>query len=177
MYIFENIALSEAYCKDLLKSNVAKDLVSIMNENKLTLASAESCTGGLIGGIITAVSGSSAVYKGGIITYTNDIKINILGVDASTIDKHTEVSAPVAYQMARNVKNKLSAHIGVSATGFAGPTGGNENDPVGTVYTGISSPVGDIVHRLSFYDGATREDIRNAAAAYIMEQITHILMQ
>ena len=176
MYTFKKVELSEKYCRELICKNIEHRLVRLMAEKNLTFASAESCTGGLIGGIITAVSGSSAVYKGGIITYTNDIKINALGVDAATIDKYTEVSAPVAYQMAANIKDKLSTDIGVSATGFAGPTGGNENDPVGTVYIGISSPMWDVVYRLSFYDGASREDIRRATVAYILEQITYILV-
>ena len=177
MYNFKKVEISSEYTEKLLLGDLAGELVRIMTEKKLTLSSAESCTGGLIGGEITAVSGSSAVYAGGIITYTNDVKINVLGVDADTIAEHTEVSAPVAYHMAMNVKERLSSDIGVSATGFAGPTGGNQNDPVGTVYVGMCTPMGNFVHRLSFYDGAPREAVRSATVAYILKQISHILIQ
>lgn len=177
MYILSKVEISKEYCDKLLSENIAEKLVPLMEQKKLTFSSAESCTGGLIGGAITAVSGSSKVYSGGLITYTNDVKINVLGVDADTVAENTEVSAPVAYQMARKVKEKLSADIGVSATGFAGPTGGNENDPVGTVYVGFCTPMGDIVHRLSFYCGAPREIVRSATAEYILDQIAHIIIK
>ena len=171
MYITKKVDISKEYADELLCRDLATDLVGIMTEKNFTIASAESCTGGLIGGRITAVSGSSAVYLGGIITYTNDVKINVLGIDASAILQHTEVSGIVAYQMAERVKEKLCADIGVSATGFAGPTGGNENDPVGTVYVGICLPMESFVHRLSFYIGVTREVVRDATVAYILQQI------
>ena len=139
--------------------DIAASLVSNMQKKKVTFASAESCTGGLVGSIITEISGASAVYLGGIITYTNDVKINTLGVDGSLIEKYSEVSAPVASEMAKNVKEKLGADFGASATGFAGPTGGNENDPVGTVYVGIANN-GVKVYRLSCENGVSREQIR-----------------
>lgn len=177
MYTLVNVELSKNFAQKIQKVNLANELVRMMTDRELTFASAESCTGGLIGGAVTSVSGASAVYVGGVITYTNDVKINVLGVDANTVAENTEVSAPVAYQMARRVKEKLSADIGVSATGFAGPTGGNENDPVGTVYVGFCTPMGDFVHRLSFYDSAPRETVRSATVAYILDQITHIIME
>lgn len=177
MYTLINVKISHTLVEEILSVDYKKDLVQILTQKRLTLSSSESCTGGLIGGEITSVPGSSAVYAGGIITYTNDVKINVLGVDADTIAKHTEVSAPVAYQMAMNVKERLSSDIGVSATGFAGPTGGNQNDPVGTVYVGMCTPMGNFVHRLSFYDGAPREAVRSATVAYILKQLSHILTQ
>ena len=176
MYNLINVKVSPKFTEEILDGDHKTELIHILTEKKLTLSSAESCTGGLIGGEITSVSGASAVYVGGIITYTNDVKINVLGVDAYTIAEHTEVSASVAYQMAMNVKKMLSSDIGVSATGFAGPTGGNKNDPVGTVYVGMCTPMGNLVHRLSFYDGATREDIRSVTVAYILKQISSIFM-
>lgn len=153
--------------EDINKS--AENAVKFLWENKLTFASAESCTGGLIGKLITDISGASQVYKGGIITYTNEIKINILGVDEKLISKYTEVSSHVACSMAENIKNKFSVNIGVSATGFAGPTGGNENDPVGTVYVGMACDEFTHVFRLSFFDGAKRDEIRLMTAKFIFD--------
>ena len=150
--------------------DIAASLVRNMQNKKMTFASAESCTGGLVGSIITEISGASAVYLGGIITYTNDVKINTLGVDRSLIEMHSEVSAPVALDMARNVREKLCADFGVSATGFAGPTGGNENDPVGTVYVGIAND-GVNVYRLSFESGVSRAQIRLMTVEFILSSL------
>ena len=151
--------------------SLAGDVVCEFSRKGLTFSSAESCTGGLVGGKITAASGSSAVYFGGIITYTNDIKINVLGVDSALIDCYTEVSAPVARQMAERVREKLSSAVGVSATGFAGPMGGNENDPVGTVYVGIAAAEKTHVYRLSYGEGVKREDIRLMTVEFIFQKL------
>ena len=153
----------------------AENAVRTLWDAKMTFSSAESCTGGLVGGTVTAVSGSSAVYFGGIITYTNDIKINVLGVDRSLIDEYTEVSAPVARQMAERVREKLSSDIGVSATGFAGPTGGNSNDPVGTVYVGIADKNNSSIYRLSYSVGTEREEIRLMTVQFILEKLALIV--
>jgi PncC family amidohydrolase len=155
--------------------DVATKAVQSLLDAKMTFSSAESCTGGLVGGTVTAVSGSSAVYFGGIITYTNDIKINVLGIDSSLIDEYTEVSAPVARQMAERVREKLSSDIGVSATGFAGPTGGNENDPVGTVYVGIADKNNSSIYRLSYSVGTEREEIRLMTVQFILEKLALIV--
>ncbi len=155
--------------------DVATKAVHSLLDAKMTFSSAESCTGGLVGGTVTAVSGSSAVYFGGIITYTNDIKINVLGIDSSLIDEYTEVSVPVARQMAERVREKLSSDIGVSATGFAGPTGGNENDPVGTVYVGIADKNNSSIYRLSYSVGTEREEIRLMTVQFILEKLALIV--
>ena len=103
-----------------------------------TLVTAESCTGGGIGAALTAVAGSSKVYKGGIISYTNEVKSDILGVDQSLLNSIGAVSAPVAQAMAIGARNKLCADIGVSVTGLAGPDGDTFGNPVGTVFIGYS---------------------------------------
>ena len=103
-----------------------------------TLVTAESCTGGGIGALLTAVPGSSAVYKGGVISYTNDVKTDILGVDRCILDREGAVSAPVAEAMAVGVRQLLKADIAVSVTGLAGPTGDDFGNPVGTVYIGYA---------------------------------------
>lgn len=139
-------------------------LVGKLKEQGKTLAVAESCTGGLIGKLITDVSGASAVFAGGMITYTNHIKINKLGVSAETVERFTEVSFECAAEMAERARIYFECDFGISATGFAGPCGGNEKDPVGTVYLGISTASDVSIYRLSF-GGCSREEIRSGTAS------------
>ncbi len=101
-----------------------------------TLATAESCTGGGIGAALTSVAGSSTVYKGGVISYTNEVKAQLLNVDEQLLKREGAVSAPVAEAMAAGVRNVLSADIGVSVTGLAGPGGDDFGNSVGTVFVG-----------------------------------------
>ncbi len=129
----------------------------------LTLGTAESCTGGLLGQRLTAVPGASSVYQGGFVTYQNEVKINLLGVDSKTIEAVTEVSSEVAEQMAEGAKRVLGCDIAISATGYAGPGGGTEQNPVGTVYVGISTPKGTSSLRL-YFRNKSRHYIREAVA-------------
>ena len=100
------------------------------------LATAESCTGGGIGAALTAIPGSSEVYKGGIISYTNWVKHHLLNVDEALLEEVGAVSAPVAEAMARGARNALDADVAVSVTGLAGPGGDEFGNPVGTVFIG-----------------------------------------
>lgn len=109
----------------------------VLAENGKTLATAESCTGGLLSSRITDVPGSSDYMIGGIISYSNDVKVHSLGVQAEDLEKHGAVSKVVALQMAKGVAEKMGADIGVSATGVAGPDGGTPEKPVGTVWMGF----------------------------------------
>ncbi len=104
-----------------------------------TLATAESCTGGGIGAAITAVPGSSVVYKGGIISYQNAVKRELLSVDADVLETYGPVSQQVAVQMASGVRTALNCDIAVSVTGLAGPGGDDFGNPVGTVYIGYAT--------------------------------------
>ena len=104
-----------------------------------TVAVAESCTGGLIGGRLTDVAGSSAYFIEGAVTYANDAKVRTLGVDAGMIERHGAVSAEVAEAMARGMRERAGTDYAISVTGIAGPTGGSEEKPVGTVLIGIAS--------------------------------------
>ena len=106
----------------------------------LRLALAESCTGGLVGHLITNVAGSSTYYLGGGAAYANEAKVRLLGVNPGTLEKFGAVSAETALEMARGIRLALAADIGVSVTGIAGPTGGTADKPVGTVWIGISTP-------------------------------------
>ena len=126
-----------------------------------TLVTAESCTGGGIGAALTAIPGSSEVYKGGIISYTNWVKENLLNVDAELLETHGAVSAEVAKAMAEGACRALQADIAVSVTGLAGPGGDEFGNPVGTVYIGYSDS--RITDSIACYFTGNREEIRNQA--------------
>ncbi|MBQ9152097.1 MAG: CinA family nicotinamide mononucleotide deamidase-related protein, partial [Clostridia bacterium] len=155
--------------------NAETALVRLFTERGLTVASAESCTGGMIGQRITAIPGASAVYVGGCITYTNQQKINLLGVDPATIAAHTEVSAKTAAEMAAGVRARLGADVGLSTTGYAGPGGGTEENPVGTVFIGIATRDGVTVHRL-YYRQKSRDYVREAAASRVMLEAVKVIL-
>lgn len=123
-----------------------------------TLVTAESLTGGGIGASLTAVSGSSAVYKGGVISYTNWVKETVLGVDGNVLEEKGAVSAPVAKAMAEGARNLLKADVAVSVTGLAGPGGDEYGNPVGTVFIGYADEQGSSVRQCLF--SGTREEIR-----------------
>lgn len=122
------------YDKDELESVIGKALIDL---NK-TVSVAESCTGGNISNLITSVPGSSNYFKGGIIAYSNEIKINSLGINEDILNKYGAVSKEVAEEMAKNVRNKFNSSIGISSTGIAGPSGGTKEKPVGTIWIAFS---------------------------------------
>ena len=138
-----------------------------------TLATAESCTGGMIGQALTAVSGASAVYKGGVISYTNEVKENVLGVSGQLLAEVGAVSAPVAEAMAAGVRRNLKTDFAVSVTGLAGPTGDEYGNPVGTVFIGFASE--SCSKAIACYFQGDREAVRRQAAeaalALILENI------
>ena len=144
--------------------------VKTMKEKAVTVATAESCTGGLISKCITDVSGSSAVFAGGMVTYTNRIKIDVLGVDVAIIEEHTEVSHACAKAMAERAKTLFGTDYALSATGYAGPGGGTETDPTGTVYIGIATPNGVRSERVCV-ENATRAQVRNAVTHHAFEML------
>ena len=124
-----------------------------------TLVTAESLTGGGIGAALTCVSGASAVYKGGIISYTNAVKHNLLGVPEENLNQYGAVSEPVAKAMAEGARKALESDIAVSVTGLAGPTGDEFGNPVGTVFIGYSDSGTTVVKHCLF--SGDRESIRN----------------
>jgi PncC family amidohydrolase len=144
--------------------------VKTLKEKSATVATAESCTGGLIAKSITDVAGSSAVIAGGIVTYTNRIKTDVLGVDENIIAEHTEVSHACAKAMAERARDVFGTDYALSATGYAGPGGGTEKDPTGTVYIGIATPSGARTERICV-ENATRTQVRNAVAHHALQML------
>ena len=134
-----------------------------------TLATAESCTGGGIGAELTAVSGASAVFKGGIISYCNEIKNALLGVSAEVLESCGAVSAPVAEAMAKGARKALDADIAVSVTGLAGPGGDEFGNPLGTVFIGYSDEKVTLARQFLF--SGNREEIRAQAVTRALELI------
>ena len=136
-----------------------------------TLATAESCTGGGIGAALTAVPGSSAVYKGGVISYTNEIKHKVLGVSAELIDRYGPVSPWVAGEMVSGVRNLMQTDIAVSVTGLAGPGGDDFGNPVGTVYIGYEDRTRAVVRHYCFEGDrdSVRQQTVDAALTMILE--------
>lgn len=137
-------------------------LVRRLKDMGKTVATAESCTGGLLGKSITDVSGSSAVYPGGVISYCNRIKHCLLGVDQALLDAVGPVSVEVAFQMARGVRRTVGADYGVSVTGIAGPNSDETGRPVGLVYLGAASAEMTLVRAFRF--AGDREAVRTQAA-------------
>lgn len=134
-----------------------------------TLATAESCTGGMIGATLTAIPGSSTVYKGGVISYTNQVKHDLLDVPMEVLDGVGAVSAPVAEAMASGARKALKADIAVSVTGLAGPGGDEYGNPVGTVYIGYADKERCIAKPFLF--SGDRDQVRCQAAETALQMI------
>ena len=139
-------------------------LINALHEHSLSICTAESCTGGLIAERITAVAGCSDVFYGGCVTYTNEIKQRLLGVNAETLDTYGAVSAETAMEMARGARERLGTDIAVSATGIAGPSGGTPKTPVGTVFIGVSTKYGEDFRKLTLSSMRSRDYIRTVSA-------------
>ncbi|MEE0264499.1 MAG: nicotinamide-nucleotide amidohydrolase family protein [Acutalibacteraceae bacterium] len=177
-HIPENIiqvVTEEGFLKELEEnciefSNINKLLVKALTEKNMKIATAESCTGGLISKSITEVSGSSAVFDCGVCSYSNDIKSKVLSVDKNTLDTLGAVSAETAMQMAKGVRLLSGSDMAISTTGIAGPTGGTDTKPVGLVYIGLSTPAKKIAVKalLSQNKANTRARVRELAAACAM---------
>lgn len=148
-------------CCDVLKALTGK-----------TLAAAESCTGGGIGAAITAVPGASKVFVGGVISYTNEVKNRVLGVEQAVLDKYGAVSAPVAGAMASGVRNLLQADVAVSVTGLAGPGGDEFGNPVGTVCIGYADKRQRLAKQFRFY--GDRDEIREQAVRAALELVLEV---
>ena len=134
-----------------------------------TLATAESCTGGLVGKLLTDIPGSSAVYVGGVISYVNDVKRRLLGVSEETLRIYTAVSRQTAVEMARGAREITRADVGVSVTGLAGPDGDGTGRPIGLVY--IALDMAGFSFNKELHLSGDRAQIREAAARAIFEML------
>ncbi|WP_455271822.1 CinA family protein [Rhizobium herbae] len=140
----------------------AGQLIAAFSERGLMVATAESCTGGLIAGALTEIPGSSSVIDRGFVTYSNDAKIQMLGVDPATLDAHGAVSRQTAIEMVRGALSHSKADMAVAVTGIAGPGGGSEEKPVGLVHLAAASRGGNVLHREMRYGEIGRDAVRMA---------------
>lgn len=191
----ENEEEGERLCQEMMKKisespvgkfvygidvgNTENAVILALKENKMTIATAESCTGGLISKRLTDISGASEVYFGGCVTYANEAKVKLLGVREETLKAHGAVSAETAVEMARGVREALGTDIGVSTTGIAGPTGGTPTKPVGTIFVGISSKLGDRAVALKLSPMRSRDYLRMCtvgnALSLVLSEILNIV--
>lgn len=142
------------------------DIAKLLLENKLTLSTAESCTGGRIAGLITSVPGSSAYFKGGIVAYSNEVKISVLGVLPADLEKHGAVSESVVLQMAVGAQQTLKTECAIATSGIAGPDGGTSEKPVGTVWIAVAYKKITVVRKYNF-SGNREENMISASLAGI----------
>jgi nicotinamide-nucleotide amidase len=154
------------------QAELAARLVMLCRAKGLTVATAESCTGGLIAGAITAVPGSSAMFGHGYVTYSNAAKTDMLGVPEGLFAAVGAVSEAVARRMASGAKTRAGADLAVSVTGIAGPDGGSAEKPVGTVWFGLADAAGHISARHKLFAG-DRQAIRAASVEFAL----HLLLE
>lgn len=147
--------------------SLLNNLQQLCIEKGVSVAVAESCTAGLIAYKLTTVSGSSSYFKGGVVAYQNEIKTKTLGVSRSIIDEKTEVSAEVVEQMTKSVLEKFDADFAVATSGYAGPTGGTNKNPIGTVFIAIASAEGVVVSRFVF--SGNRQSVVNQASEIALD--------
>jgi nicotinamide-nucleotide amidase len=152
---------------------VAEMVVDLCRSRGLTLATAESCTGGLVSARLTAVPGASAAFLGGVVAYANDVKRVALGVTARILEEHGAVSAEAAKAMAHGVRERLGADVGVAVTGVAGPDGGTEEKPVGLVFVHAVGPDGEEARRTEL--PGDREMVRGRATAAALHLVRRLL--
>lgn len=139
-------------------------------KNNLTIATAESCTGGLLASRLTDIPGSSGYFLRGVVAYSNESKVDLLNVSADDIEKYGAVSSEVVVQMARNVREMSDSDIGVGISGIAGPGGGTEDKPVGTVYIGYSFKNGEDISQKHMFNGS-RKDIKEITCSSVINKV------
>ena len=157
----------------LIDKNLLENISTELKKRHLTVATAESCTGGLIAHTLTNISGSSNYFERGVVSYSNRAKMELLNVPEDTLKKVGAVSKEVAKAMAEGIRIKSNADIGLSTTGIAGPTGGTPEKPVGLVYIGLSIKDKTIVKKFQFKGNRlqNKESTCNAALELLLEQI------
>jgi nicotinamide-nucleotide amidase len=152
----------------------ATALLELCKSKRLMVATAESCTGGLVAGALTDIAGSSAVVDRGFVTYTNAAKHQMLGVPTATIERHGAVSRETAEAMARGALGHANADIAVSITGIAGPGGGSADKPVGLVHFAAASRNGDLIHRERRFGDIGRGEVRRRSVLQALSMLTEL---
>ena len=147
--------------------------VQLLKERRLTFSAAESCTGGLIAKRVTDVPGSSAVFSGGVVSYTNGVKAKVLGVPEELLEQYGAVSAPVAKAMAEGVRRITGSDLALSVTGVAGPDKDDRGNEVGTVFIGFAAPESTVVRKLQL--GTGRDRVRTLAAHHAFDILRRYL--
>jgi nicotinamide-nucleotide amidase len=167
---------SDCYGTD--EDSLASVVGDLLQAQQQTLSVAESCTGGGLGQMLTAVAGSSRHFMGGVISYDNAVKIQVLGVDATILADQGAVSAAVAQQMALGVRSRLGTTWGLSITGIAGPEGGTATKPVGLIYIGLAGPTADQVTSFVYRFGDRGRDwVRRVSACTALDRLRRQLLQ
>lgn len=155
-------------------ATLAEQLVTLCKSRGLMVATAESCTGGLIAGALTDIAGSSAVVDRGFVTYTNTAKMEMLGVQPATLAAYGAVSRETALQMVQGALFRSRAALAVAVTGIAGPGGGSPDKPVGLVHLAARSRNGKILHREMRYGDLGRDGVRLATVATALEMLLEL---
>lgn len=154
---------------------LAEALGALLKSRGLSLSVAESCTGGLIGGAITAIAGCSDYFRGGIIAYDNAIKISMLGVPREIVDKHGAVSSMTVTAMARGAQKVFTTDCAVAISGIAGPDGGTKEKPVGLVFIGVA--VGEIFRSFEYRFTGDRDAVRGEAVNEALKRLVEMIRQ
>ncbi|HUB36429.1 MAG TPA: nicotinamide-nucleotide amidohydrolase family protein, partial [Solirubrobacteraceae bacterium] len=154
---------------------VDEQVAGLLRERAWTVAVAESCTGGELAARLTAPAGASEYFKGGVVAYSNELKVAQVGVERELIEAHGAVSEQVARALAAGVRRALAAEVGVGVTGIAGPGGGTEEKPVGLVWFGIAGPEGVSLTRSLTLPGA-RADVRDRATTVALHLVRRLLL-
>ena len=152
---------------------LAREVISKLTDEGRTLATAESCTGGLLGKLLTDIPGASNAYKGGVISYVNEVKHRLLGVEQETLDICTAVSRETAHEMAKGAREAIRADVGISTTGLAGPDGDGTGRPVGLVYVALDMEGFSYCRELRLK--GSRNEIRAQAAQEALAMLREFL--
>ena len=152
-------------------------LVGALTARNETLAVAESCTGGRISAIVTAVAGASRVFRLGVVSYSNDSKVGVLGVNQNTLDAYGAVSRETVAEMAAGVRRQSGACWGLATSGIAGPSGGSESKPVGCVWVGVCGEATAFEVELSLGNLKTREEIQVSASRTAVDLLNNCLVE
>lgn len=157
------------------QAEVIKEIIALLQRREELVSTAESCTGGLVGAAFTEISGSSNIYEGGIISYSNTVKNAVLHVDERLLQTVGAVSPEVAIAMAEGTRKLLGTHYGLSTTGIAGPGGGSPTKQVGLVYSAIAGEFGSLVFK-DIYEGS-RQEVREQTVSQLLIRFLRCLKE